>query len=159
MSEDTKKKFKNSFHIRIYDTETLKSLNELLETNNYESMNELLNSAINIGVEKIYLAIGKRKLLNNSSEIKVGDSKKLDELKLEVKKVRTLEEDMYILMNSIKALTASIYNVQRAVANGETVSVEMLDNYGYMSTLPDTYREIEDKLIARFNRSLTKQEK
>lgn len=159
MSEDTGKKYKNSFHLRIYDAEVLKSLNELMETGNYESMNELLNCAVGIGAEKIYLELGKRKLLVKSPlEPEVPDSKKLDRLEQELSKVRTLEEDMYILMNSIKALTASIYNVHRVQANGEAISAEMLDNYGYMSVLPDSYREIEDNLIARFNRNLGKKE-
>lgn len=159
MSEEAGKKHKNSFHLRIYDAEVLKSLNELMKTDKYESMNELLNCAVGVGIEKIYLEFGKRKLLTQArTEPELPDGKKLDKLGRELNKVRTLEEDMYILMNSIKALTASIYNAYRMQANGEPVTPDLLDNYGYMSVLPDSYREIEDNLIARFNRNLGKKE-
>ena len=35
MAEIKEKKHKNSFHVRIYDVELLKSLNELFETGKY----------------------------------------------------------------------------------------------------------------------------
>lgn len=75
------KKHKNSFHIRIYDVELLKSLNELFETGKYESMNELINCALGVGVEKIYLEFGKRKLFTQAREIpEVPEGKRLDKI-------------------------------------------------------------------------------
>lgn len=159
MSEKQEKKYKNSFHLRVYNVELLKSLNELLETEKYESMNELLNCALGIGVEKIYLEFGKRKLFTKTMEIpEMPDGKKLDKIDYKIEKLRLLQEDMFILMNSIEALTASIFNVQRAEVNGEAVSGELIDS-GVMAKLPPAYLEIKDNLIARFNRKLAKEQK
>ncbi len=69
-----------------------------------------------------------------------------------------MQEDMFILMNSIEALVASIFNVQLAEINGEAVSGELIDS-GIMAKLPPAYLEIKDNLIARFNRKLAKEQK
>lgn len=158
--EDIKgKKHKNSFHVRIYDVELLKSLNELLATEKYDSMNELLNCALGIGVEKIYLEFGKRKLFTRTREIpEIPEGKKLDKIDLKLEKQRIMQEDMFILMNSIEALVASIFNVLRAEINDETVSAELIDS-GYFAKLPLAYLEIKDNLVARFNRKLAKEQK
>lgn len=152
------KKYKNSFHLRVYDAELLKSLNELLETAKFETMNELLNYALGIGVEKIYLEFGKRKAFKQVSATPEMTDKKIEMDKFEVKfeKQRLLLEDMFILMNSIEALAASIYNVQRAGINGEPISAELMDS-GYLAKLPPAYLEIKDNLVTRFNRKLEKE--
>lgn len=157
MKSDSQKKLSNDFRVRLYDVEVVKSINELLDTGDFDSTNELLGKAIAIGIEEIYLKYGKRKRLAQAlPEPEVPEAVRLDRLEHEVVKVRTLQEDMYILMNSVKALTASIYNVHRANVKGEALNAELLDNYGYMATLPDAYREIENNLLKRFNRSLGK---
>lgn len=159
MAEIKEKKYKNSFHVRIYDVELLKSLNELLDTGKYESMNELMNCALGVGVEKIYLEFGKRKLFTQAREIpEVPEGKKLDKIDTKLEKQRIMQEDMFILMNSIEALVASIFNVQRAEINGETVNAELIDS-GYLAKLPPAYLEIKDNLVARFNRKLAKEQK
>lgn len=150
-------KVKNAFLVRLYDVETVRSIEELMQTGKYDSMNKLMNCAINFGIEKIYLEFGKRKLLPESTEIpEMPESKKIDRVERELKKVRVLEEDMFILMNSIEALVASTYNVQSAVLKGEEVSAELLDS-GYLASLPAAYKEIKDNLVERFNRKLTKE--
>ncbi|MCM1441353.1 MAG: hypothetical protein NC131_19435 [Roseburia sp.] len=159
MTEIKEKKHKNSFHLRIYDVELLKSLNELLATEKYESMNELLNCALGVGVEKIYLEFGKRKLFTQARAIpEMPDGKKLDKIENKLERQRIMQEDMFILLNSIEALVASVFNVQRAQVTGESVSAELIDS-GYMAKLPAAYLEIKDNLVARFNRKLEKEKK
>lgn len=158
MAKNQDKKFNNSFHLRVYDSELLKSMYELVETDKYDSMNELLNCALGIGIEKIYLEFGKRKLFSTARETpEQSDVKKIDKIDAKIEKLRLLQEDMFILMNSIEALACSIYNVHRAEANGETISVELMDS-GYLNNLPQAFRYIKDKLIERFNRKQNKSE-
>ena len=158
MNNNQPKKMKNSFHLRIYDLEVLKSLNELFTTGNYESMNELLNNALSIGVEKIYLEFGKRKRLTQSHEIPdLPDTKKLDRITALTERQKITLEDMMILMNSIEGLAASIYAVQRAEVSGEPMSVELMDS-GYLTKLPKSYQDIKDNLEQRFNRKLKKEQ-
>ncbi len=145
---------KNYYHIRLYDAETVKSIDELIKTGDFSSVNELLGKAIAIGIQKIYIEYGKRKRLELATmpTPEVPDVVKLENIERELDNLRVLDEDLYILMNSIKGLTASVYNVLRANIKGEPLSAELLDDYGYMAAMPDAYREIEEKLQARFKR-------
>lgn len=159
MNEKQAKKNKNSFHLRIYDVEVLKSLNELFEVGGYKTMNELLNYVLSVGTEKIYLEFGKRKLFTQSfSYPEKSDSKKLDDIHHELGKQKLMQEDMFILMNSIEAIVASVFNMQRANAVGDPLSAELIDS-GYFNTLPDVFKDIKDNLVARFNRNLSKEQK
>ena len=153
------KKHTNSFHLRIYDAELLKSMEELLQTKRYDSMNELLNCALGYGLEKIYLEFGKRKLFTKPRLIpEIPETKKIDRVEHQLKRLQTLSEDIFILMHSVEGLTASIFNVQRANVKGEALNEELLDS-GYLAALPDAYREIKDNLVERFNRKLAKEQK
>lgn len=158
MNNNQPKKMKNSFHLRIYDLEVLKSLNELFATGNYESMNEFLNYALSIGVEKIYLELGKRKLLTQDREIpELPDSKKLERLISLSERHKIMLEDTMILMNSVEGLVASVYAVQRAEVSGEPMSTELMDS-AYLTKLPPAYQDIKDNLEQRFNRKLKKEQ-
>ena len=144
--------FKNSFHLRVKDAEVLKSLNELFATGKFESMNDLLNQAVGIGLEKIYLEFGKRKALAQPLQLpEVPDSQKLDDLDHKLNQMRLLEEDIFILLNSVEGLVASVYNVQRAGVKGEAITEELIDS-GHLASLPQSYQEIKDRLTERLNR-------
>ncbi len=159
MSENQEKKHKNSFHLRVYDAELLKSMNELFATGRYESMNDLLNCALGVGIEKIYLEFGKRKLFTKAREVpEMPDGKKIDIVDRKIERLRVQQEDMFILMNSVEALIASVYNVQIAEIRGEAISEELIKS-GYLAKLPPIYLEIKDNLIARFNRTQKKETK
>lgn len=156
MAKKQPKEFNNSFRLRIYDVEVVKSLNELFKTGKYSSMNELLSYAVGIGVEKIYLEFGKRKLLVQDRAVpETSDTQKIDTLLHEMSKFKILQEDTFIMMNSIEALTASVFNIQRAGIAGEPISTELIDS-GYYNALPENFKEMKDNLVARFNRRLTK---
>ncbi len=158
MKNKQPKKNKNSFHLRIYDFEVLKSLNELFATGSYKTMNELLNCALAAGAEKIYLEFGKRKHLTQSQEIpELPGTKKLDRINALIERQKITLEDMMILMNSIEGLAASIYAVQRATVSGEPMSAELMDS-GYLTKLPKPYQDIKDNLEQRFNRKLKKEQ-
>ena len=158
MNNSSQKQQRNDFRVRLYDAETVKSIDELIKTGDFSSVNELLGRAIAIGVEKIYVEYGKRKRLELATmpTPEVPDVIKLEKIQRELDNLRVLEEDMYILMNSIKALTASNYNILCANIRGEPLNAELLDDYGFMATMPDSYREIEDKLQTRFERRTSK---
>lgn len=159
MNKKQPQEYKNSFHLRVYDAEVLKSLYELKEAGNYEVMNELLNDVLRIGAEKMYLEFGKRKLLAQPLAFpEKADGKKLDDVLHELSKQKLMQEDMFILMNSIEAIVSSIFNMYRAGVLGEPLSAELIDS-GYYNTLPDNFREIKDSLIKRFNRKLSKEQK
>ena len=59
--------------------------------------------------------------------------------------------DLFVTMNVLEIMSATLYNVEVAKNSGETVSAELMDS-GYFSNLPERYQEIKDKLIRRLER-------
>lgn len=146
------KEYPNSFHLRVKDAEVLKSLNELFATKKFESMNDLLNRALSIGIEKIYLDFGKRKALAQPMDaIECSDRQKLDDLEHRLKQMQLLEEDMFILLNSLEGLVATNLNILVANVKGEALSEELIES-GHLAKLPTAYQNIKDGLIDRLNK-------
>lgn len=153
MEEKSQKKQKNSFHLRVYDVELLKSLNELLATEKYESMNHLLNCALGVGVEKIYMEFGKKKALAEPMNVQTPETVRLAQMEKMLREIRILNEDIHVLSNSIEMAIFTVLNVMRAEASGEPVSADLIDN-GYFVNIPPYYQDIKDKLTERLARVL-----
>lgn len=139
---------RNSFMLRIYDNEVLTSVYELIETKQFESMNDLLGRAVAIGIEKIYAEFGKRKALSSPVTPTVPDERKIDEA---IKRLRDMEltvNDIFVMMSVIETMTTTIYNVEAARAKGDVVSAELMDS-GFFAELPKSYQEVKDQLIRR----------
>lgn len=153
-------KIKNEFKLRIYDAQTAQSVDELVKSGRFGSANELLNAALQIGVEKIYIEAGKRKLLTTEKTVVDGmpDGRVLDKILRKTQANGVLLEDMFVMLSSIEALTASLYNALIYKTRGESVSEELL-NSGYLAELPDSYREIRDRLVDSYEKKLRKGDK
>ena len=144
--EKTQKK-KNSFHIRVYDDDVLTSVYELFGTGEFPTMNELFNKALAVGIEEIYKKYGKRKAL--APEIQpANDFRGVDELLRRVKSTEMTVDDVFVMMSVLEMLATTLFNVERARAAGEPVSVELLDS-GYFSTLPENLQAVKNELINR----------
>ena len=140
---------KNSFRLRIYDVETLKSIEELMKTKQFDSMNELLNRAVRIGIEKIYVEYGKRRILPGvSGEKDDAVDVRLERIEKKLKDMSLSLDDVLVLMSMVEMLTSTLYNVELSKTKGEAVNAELLES-GYLTTLPDGLQEIKDKLIER----------
>lgn len=146
-----KDKKNNSFHLRIYDDDLLTSIYELNDTGQFDSMNDLLCRALAIGVEKIYLAYGKKKALSSAVEPSVPETEKTEEILRRVKHMELTVNDLFVMLSVIENMETTLYNVEAAKSSGETVSAELMDN-GYFSSLPERYQAIKDKLIARIEK-------
>ena len=151
-------KFKNTFLVRIYDTEVLKSIYELLETNKFKDKNDLLSYAIGFGIEKIYLEFGKKRALTNPFEVEMPVEERLNLIDRKLAEARIMQEDMFILSNGLEILISTVYNTLRAEAAGEEVTPELIDS-GFFSTLPEFYRVIKDTMIERSKKKTQKEKK
>lgn len=149
------KEIANKFILRLYDLETAKSILELMQTGKFASKNELLNRAVQIGVEKIYLEFGKRKALASPIEVEKPDGVKIDEMQKAIKENRVLTEDIFVLMNSIEIITATVLNVLRAEVLGEDINADMIDG-GLMARLPPYAQQIKDDLTAKLSERFKK---
>lgn len=158
MEDEKQKKFKNSFHLRIYDLETLKSVNELIQTGTFDSANDLLNRAVQLGIEQIYLEYGKKKALAPPPTINEPDSSKLDTAVHILRENEVLTQDIFIMMNVIESLSATVLNVMRASNNGEEITDKLIES-GYYSELPPYYLEIKEQLTKRYTRAALKKDK
>lgn len=152
-------KNKNYYHVRIYDLEVVKSIEELMKTGNFSTANELLGKAIAIGIEKIYLEYGKHKRLSSPIELpEQSNGQRMDDLDHKMKQVRLLQEDTFVLLNSVEGLVASVYNILSANIKGEAISAELLDS-GYLAQLPEPYKDTKHKLVERFDRKFKREQK
>lgn len=151
-----KDKKNNSFHLRIYDDDLLTSIYELNDTGQFDSMNELLCKAVAIGVEKIYLAYGKKKALSLAVEPSVPETEKTEEILRRLKHMELTVNDLFVMLSVIENMETTLYNVEAAKSSGEAVSAELMDS-GYFSSLPERYQAIKDKLIARIEKKKHKE--
>lgn len=151
-----KDKKNNSFHLRIYDDDLLTSIYELNDTGQFDSMNELLCKAVAIGIEKIYLAYGKKKALSSVVEPCVPEAEKTEEILRRIKHMELTVNDLFVMLSVIENMETTLYNVEAAKSSGEAVSAELMDS-GYFSSLPERYQAIKDKLIARIEKKKHKE--
>lgn len=140
----------NSFRIRVYDDELLTSINELFELKEWKTMNEFLCTALGIGVQKMYVERGKRKMLAKDVIEESSDSK-LDELMKSSKANTKTLDDVFVMLNVVEMLMSTLYNVELCERKGESVSSEMIES-GYLSELPRNIQRVKDSLIKRFTK-------
>ena len=153
MKKKTQETLKNAFWLRVYDVETLKSIYELLDTKQFDSMNDLLNRAVRAGIEKLYLDFGKRRKLPTSTEGSEAGSPfdvRFEGIDRRLKEMSLSLDDVLVLMSMLEMLTSTLYNVELVRMKGEKLTPDLVES-GYFSTLPPAMQDIKDKLIARKN--------
>ena len=153
----TQDKLKNAFWLRIYDVDTLQSIHELIETKQFDSMNDLLNQAVRAGIEKIYLDYGKRRALPSgyAPTSEAQPNARLEAIEKKLKEISLSIDDVLVLMSMVEMLASTLYNVELARTKGEAVSEDLLES-GYFSSLPEQLQEIKDRLIARMDQKKRK---
>ncbi len=144
-------KSKNTFTVRVYNEDLFIALNELMATNQFESRNDLLNRALKIGIEKMYIDFGKRRALAQDSPPAIPVNVKLDDIERRVKQNSITVDDLFVMMSMIETLTTTIYNLERTKAQGDPVSAELMDS-GFYATLPPEYQAVKDELIKKMSR-------
>lgn len=139
----------NSFRVRIYDDELLTSLYELAGLKEFGSMNELMNAVLAVGIDKMYLERGKRKAFAENAQN--ASPVRYDEVIKKLKGIEVTQDDIFVMMNVMEMLLATLYNNEAMKLKGEAVNLELLES-GYMSQLPDNVQQIKDKLIRRLSK-------
>ena len=141
----------NSFHVRIYDDELLTELYALAELKEFSSMNELMNTALSIGIEKMYLDRGKRKSFAESKSQPTTPTANFDEMLKKLKGAELTLDDIFVMMNVMEMLLTTLYNNEVMKIKGEPVGIELLES-GYMAQLPENIQQVKDKLIRRLSK-------
>lgn len=142
--ENTKK---NSFHLRVYNEDMLTSLHELMGTGRFDSMNDLLNVALERGIVELYVEYGKKKALEPIVAPE-NTEHALRQMGVKLDVISSTCDDIFVLMNVLETLTAMLFNVERAHRNGEPVSDDMLEQ-GLFAELPSWVEEVKDAARAR----------
>lgn len=155
---EKEKKLKNDFRVRLYDLEIIKSINELMSTGNFDSVNELLGYAIGYGIEKIYLEYGKRKILSQAVPAEIPQDERLQKVEQILADTKIMLEDIFVMQNAEEALLSTLYNVERTKNAGEAITSELMDR-GFLSQLPPFVADVKNSLIERLKRKQKKQKK
>ena len=151
MSKKEKDVKNNSFKIRVYDDDLLTSITELYQTGQFDSMNDLMNRALAIGIEKMYLEFGKRKALSDPIDPNPNISAQLSNLTNILRQNTLDQDDLLVMMNCIEAMVASLYNIQLAQVKKEPISAELIES-GYLYTLPQSMQAVKNQMIKRLDR-------
>lgn len=151
MSKKEKDVKNNSFKIRVYDDDLLTSINELHLTGQFESMNDLMNRALAIGIEKMYLEFGKRRALPDMADPNPNVSAQLVMMANKIHENSLNLDDIFVMMNCIETMVATLYNIQLAQVKKEPVSTELIES-GYLTTLPASMQAVKDQMIRRLDR-------
>lgn len=132
--------------VRIYDDNTLQLINELTAKRGI-SRNRVLNNVLDIGAPILYAQIfGKEtKQMQAATNEKAQHSPNSAR---ELKELRRVIDDVFVLFNVTEALLASLTNVKAAELNGETVNSAQLLN-GSLSALPEFVAGIKADLTTR----------
>lgn len=151
MKEPKIQKRRNQFPLRIYHEDVLITLEELYATNQFESMNDLLNRAVKIGAEEIYKSFGKRGALGESELAGENLKSILDELSHHERRTSLTVDDIFVMLNVLETMVSSLYNIENARIRGEQVSAELMD-VGFYAQLPKDFQLVKDELIRHMNK-------
>lgn len=122
-------KLKNAFWVRVYDVDTLQSIYELIETKQFDSMNDLLNQAIRAGIEKIYLDYGKRRALPSgyAPTSEAQPNARLEAIEKKLKEMSLSLDDVLVLMSMVEMLASTLYSF--IVAYMRDLTVDNIDDF------------------------------
>lgn len=146
-----KKNNQNTFKLRVKNADTLQSLHELYESGNFEFMNDLLNAALEYGVEKIYLEYGKHKCLATTKESPDNSGEKLDDIQRRMRKLELSFDDVVVLLNVLETLCAITLNLKIADVKKEPIEPALIDS-GFYGDLPKFLQQIKDEVTRRISK-------
>ncbi len=147
--ENTKK---NYFTVRLSDTNTLSSIEELLATKLYASGNILLNRAVEIGISEIYAKVFARNGTVSAAQAGNGTGPQpAGDLERMVKQNILTLDDVFVILNILEYMTSTLYNIELAKINNLPVSDDMVRS-GVFSDLPDNLQAVKNELMARLNK-------
>ncbi len=141
----------NAFKVSVYDDKLINKIKELYKIGQYESVNDLLNRALAIGIEKMYAEFGKPKTFANPIESNSNSSAQFGILMNNIYENSLTQDDLFVIMNCVEAMVATLYNIQLAQIKKDTVSIELIES-GYLSTLPPSMQAVKNQMIRRLER-------
>ena len=159
MRKEKKNTRKNEFKVRIYDDDVLTSIDELLGTKDFSSTNDLLNQAVERGINEIYQAYGKAKKLSAPLDINTDGNTHthMRDIKNKLSRIALTIDDLFVLLSTNEALLSTVFNVVMAHENGEIVSEESIEQGGY-SDLPQFIKTVREKIILGLERTKEKEQ-
>ena len=117
------------FALRIHDAETLRLINELAAKSG--NRNAVLNDALKLGVPALY-----ERVFGKDTEAEKKKREHNPSVARELKELRKVIDDLFVLMNVHETMIAGLFNVKAAELDGEEVNAESLLD-GSMCDLPE----------------------
>lgn len=138
--------------LRIHDAATFDLINELAEA--YGNRTTVLNECLTVGVPLVYERYFHRKALCASSE-QTAQGSELDVVEAlnttakQIRELRLTQDDLYVMINNLEYMLATLYNTKLSELQESPVSAEMI-RQGLLSELPEELRTVKNELQHRY---------
>lgn len=147
---------KDAFDItlRIHNAATYELINELAEA--YKNRTTVLNECLNVGAPIVYERFFHRKALTlqgreNTKADDIDVAEALNSTARQIREMRLTQDDLYVMINNLEYMLATLYNTRLAELSDNPVSAEMV-RQGLMSELPEELRTVKNELQQKYSK-------
>lgn len=143
---------KNHMTLRIHNVSIYQLVEELTEE--YGNMNLALNACLAAGAPIVYEETFRKKANVETLHRKTQESESVEALlamSKQIKELRLTQDDLYVMINNLEFMLASLYNIKISELDEQPVNTEMI-RQGLLAELPEELRPIKKELQQRYKR-------
>ncbi|MDR3262964.1 MAG: hypothetical protein LBT30_01475 [Clostridiales bacterium] len=147
-----KEKLKKIQHtVRIYDDDLLSYIEELHQTKQFNSRNDVINKGIEFGIPMLYKEIFGKRLKEFGALLPARDTENEQLVVKKLKEISLTTDDIFIVLNLLEYLTTTIYNIELSKLNGISITDDEVRS-GLLSELPSNLQKVKDEVVKRHNK-------
>lgn len=140
------------FTLRIHDAAIQQLVNEIAEE--YGNRTAALNACLAAGAPIVYEETFRKKANVETLHRKTQENESVEALlamSKQIKELRLTQDDLYVMINNLEFMLASLYNIKISELDEQPVSTEMI-RQGLLAELPEELRPIKKELQQRYKR-------
>ncbi|MDR3318381.1 MAG: hypothetical protein LBS99_03005 [Clostridiales bacterium] len=137
----------NQFLVRVASENTLILLEEIMKNGYFSTKNAMLNRCLDVGAPLLLRQITGK----DFNAVEQTSAVASPDIERKLKQLEINGEDLFVLLNVIEHMTATLYNAKLCELSGEPIAAEDLMS-GRLSVLPDNLNAVKAELIKRYER-------
>lgn len=143
------------FTLRIHDATIQQLINEIAQE--YGNRTAAVNACLAAGAPIVYEETFRKKANVEAQQKRTQESQGVEALlamSKQIKELRLTQDDLYVMINNLEFMLASLYNIKVSEIEDQPVSIEMIKQ-GLLAELPEELRPIKQELQQRYQRKKT----